>query len=73
MAFVDFLCQADHYTHDELQQGGETNENMYERFGMGTAAMGVDYAATEWGKCDAMKWFMVKVILYRKYMRYLED
>ncbi len=36
---------------------GESNENMYERFGMSVTAKGVECGVVEWVKRGALRWF----------------
>ncbi len=36
---------------------GESNESMYERFGMGSYANGVNCGVVEWVKRNMLRWF----------------
>jgi len=36
---------------------GESNVNVYENFGMGATAKGVDCGVVEWVKCGTLRWF----------------
>ncbi len=36
---------------------GESNESMYERYGMGSRGNGVNYGVVEWVKRNMLRWF----------------
>ena len=42
----------------------EGNENVYESFGMGATAKGIDCGVVEWVKCGTPKWFRHVMRLY---------